>query len=300
MNILTALSVIVLLAIPSVNSEPRDFQYDGPGLALITPFSIGIIAVPWGYGSALYIEGGKAARSIPWHWDESTRCSIPSSCGDSAAICINRSGLDYIVLFTSDSLLDLYGPFTNGGRAAFDVTGNIWFTADGFLYRNGISTGIELESHTVSVDPSGSLIVFCDSSDRICLLNTSSGESSVLASDYRFYSPLFVSSEGTVVIVTSTLEGKIVKVSPEDGTCTSLAEGSMPFWWKEMEAILYSVTSDDGHTITSGEIWRVSLDGESQQITFSSGIHEIHPIALDVTVFAIDAITGSLITVPDR
>ncbi|MCK5115355.1 MAG: hypothetical protein KAR44_02070 [Candidatus Aegiribacteria sp.] len=300
MNILNALSVIVLLSVPSVDSEPRDFQYDGPGLALITPFNIGILAVPWDYGSALYLEGGKAARSIPWHWDESTRCSVPSSCGDSAAICINRNALDYIVLFTSDSLLDLYGPFTNAGMAAFDGFGNIWFTADGFLYRNGISTEIELESHTVAVDHSGSRIAFCDSSDRICLLNTSSGESSVLASDYRFYSPLFVSSGGTVVIVTSSLEGEIVKVSPDDGTCTSLAEGSMPFWWKEMGVLLYSVTSDDGHTITSGEIWKVSLEGENQQITFSSGVHEIHPIALDVAVFAIDAITGSLITVPDR
>ena len=300
MNILTALSVIVLISVPSVDSQPQDCKYDGPGLARIIPLSSGIIAVPWGYGSALYLECGKAARSIPWHWDESTRSSAPSSHADSAAMCINRSGLDYIVLFTPDSILELYGPFSNAGRAVFDGIGNIWFTADGFLYRNGISTGLELESHTISIDLSGGLATFCDRDDRICLLNLGSGESSVLAAEYRFYNPIFVACEGSVEIVASTLEDEIVKVSPDDGACTSLGEGSMPFWWKEKEVILYTLTSDDGHMITDGEIWSVTLDGVRHQVTYSQGIHEIHPIALDGTVFAIEAITGSLVTIPDR
>ena len=300
MNILTTLSVLALLYVPSVDSELQGFQYDGSGLALITPFDTGIIAVHWGYGSALYLERGSAARCIPWCPDESTYCSAPSSHGDSAAVCINRSGSEYIVLFSPDSLLEIYGPFEKGGKAVFDGIGNLWFTADGFLFRNGISTGIELESHTISVDPSGDLLAFCDRDDRICILNTTSGESSVLAAGYRFYSPVFVTCEGTAMIVTPTLEGEIVKVSPDDGTCTSLVEGSMPFWWNEAETILYSVTSDDGHTITAGEIWMVSLNGVSQQITFSPGIHEIHPIASGGAVFAIDAISGSLISVRER
>ncbi len=300
MSILASLSVIVLISVPSVDSELQDFLYDGSGLTLIAPFNSGIIAVPRGFVSALYLERGNAARSMPWHWDESTRSSAPSSHEDSAAMCINRSGLDYIVLFSPDSVLELYGPFEKGGRAVFDCSGNLWFTADGFLYRNGISTGIELESHTISIDLSGGLATFCDRDDRICLLNLGSGESSVLAAEYRFYNPMFVACEGSVEIVASTLEGEIVKVSPDDGACTSLGEGSMPFWWKEKEVILYTVTSDDGHMITAGEIWRVSLDGISRQITFSPGIHEIHPIALDGTVFAIEAITGSLVTIRDR
>ena len=300
MNILTVLSVFALLYVPSVDSELQEFQYDGSGLALITPFDSGIIAVPWGYGSALYLERGSAARCIPWHWDESTYCSAPSSHGDSAAVRINRSGSNYIVLFSPDSLLELYGPFKKGGNVVFDGIGNLWFTADGFLYRNGISTGIELESHTISVDPSGNLLAFCDRDDRTCILNTTSGESSILADGYRFYDPIFVICEGAMLIVTSTLEGEIVRISPDDGTCTSLGEGSMPFWWNEAETILYSVTSDDGHTITAGEIWMVSPNGVRQQITFSTGIHEIHPIALDGAIFAIDALSGSLISVQDR
>ena len=299
-NVLTALWAIVFLSVPSVESELLEFQYDGSALAFITPYNNGIIAVRWGYGSTIYLERGKAAREIPWHWDESTRGSVPSSRRDSAAICINRSGLDYIVLFSPDSLLELYGPFTRGGRVVFDGAGNLWFTADGFLYRNGTSTGIELESHTISVDPSGNQIVFCDSNDRICILNTADAESSVLSAGYRFYSPMFVVCEGTLVIVSPTLEGEIVRVEPDNGACASLAEGSMPFWWNEMEEILYCVTSDDGNMITASEIWSVSLDGVSRQITFSSATHEIRPIALDSAVFAIQAITGSLMTVLER
>ncbi len=300
MNVLTAFSVFVLLLLPSANSELRDFRYEGPGLALITPLGNGIVAIPRGFGTILYLERGNAARYITWKWDESTHCSGISSSGDSAAVCINRRGSDYIVLFSPDSLLESHGPFENAGRTVFDASGNLWFTADGFLHKNGVSTGIELESHTISVDPSGNLIAFCDRDDRICILNTADGVSSVLAAEYRFYSPVFVTCRGIVMIVASSLEGEIVKVSPDGGTCTSLVNGSMPFWWNEAETILYSVTSDDGHTVTAGEIWSSSLDGVNQQITFSPGIHEIRPIALNGAVFAIDAVTGSLIPVPHR
>ncbi len=300
MNVFTALSVFLLLSVPSADSELQEFQYDGSGLALITPFDSGIIAIPWGYGSVLYLERGNTARYIPWQWDESTYCSVPSSYGDWAAVCIDHSGSDYIALFSPDSLLEVHGPFENAGRSVFDASGNLWFTADGFLHRNGVSTGIKLESHTISVDPSGNLVAFCDRDDRICILNTANGVYSVLAAGYRFYNPVFVTCGGSVLIIAPTLEGEIVKVSPDEETCTSLAEGSMPFWWNEAETILYCVTSDDGYTITAGEIWSVSLDGVNQQVSFSPCIHEIHPIASGGAVFAIDALTGSLIAVPDR
>lgn len=300
MNILAALSVIVLLSVPSTDPEPREFQYDGPGLALIAPLGCGIIAIPRGYGTILYLERGNAARHIPWKWDESTCCSVPSSYGDSAAVCINRRGSDYIVLFSPDSLLEFHGPFENAGRTVFDASGNLWFTADGFLHKNGASTGITLESHAISVDPSGNLVAFCDRDDRICILNTADGVSSVLAAGYRFYSPAFMTCGGIVLIVAPTLEGEIVSISPDGGTCASIAEGSMPFWWNETQTILYCVTSDDGHTVTAGEIWSISPEGVNQQISFSPGIHEIHPIASGGAVFAIDAVTGALISIPDR
>ncbi|MEN8207845.1 MAG: hypothetical protein ABFR50_01200 [Candidatus Fermentibacteria bacterium] len=300
MYILAALSVFFLLYVPLTYSELQEFQYDGPGLALITPFDSGIIAIPWGYGSVLYLERGSASRDIPWQWDESSHCSAPAAYGDSAAACLFHNGSDYIALFSPDSLLELYGPWETAGRAAFDGNGDLWFTADGFLHRNGVSTGIELESYTLSVNPSGTRLIFCDRADRICIMNTEDGVSSVLTSDYRFYSPEFVSSRGIAVIITPTLEGEIVRVSPDNGVCTSLAEGSMPFWWGEMETILYSVTSDDGYMITAGEIWSVSLDGMNRQITFSPGIHEICPVALGAAVYAIDAAAGSLITVQGR
>jgi hypothetical protein len=300
MNILIVLSILSLISVPMEDSELPEFQYDGAGLVLITPFGSGIAAVTRRYGSVLYLENGTSARYIPWPWNESGCCSAPSSHGNSAAVCVSSGGSEYILLFSPDSVLEVYGPYGKGGRPVFNSMGNLWFTADGYLHKNGISTGIELELHTISVDASGTLVAFCDSSDRICILNTDNGKVSVLAFGYRFYSPVFVTFEDNQLIISPTLEGEIVKVSPADGICTSLAEGSHPFWCYDRESILYSVTSDDGIRITSGEIWLVSLDGVSQQITFTPEIHEIHPIVADGTVYAIDATSGFLIAIPDR
>jgi len=300
MNLLAALSIPFLLSIPVADSYAMENRCNVNGLADITPFADGIMAVTWGYESVLYFESDNSAMYIPWIWDESRCCSSPSSFGDSAAICINTDGVDNILFFSPDSIIAVYGPYERGGRPAFDGLGNLWFTADGYLFRNGISTGTELDSYTVSVDQSGSWIVFCDESDRVCILNTAERESTVLASGYRFYNPVFVIYDETLVIISPTLEGEIIAIAPSTGVCKSLASGSQPFWWKEAESILYSVTSDNGHTITSGEIWIVSLEGVNRQISFTSEIHETHPIAVLGTVYAIDADTGSLVAVPSE
>lgn len=295
-----ALCVLSLASVSAGDPYSPDFQFSGEGLALIVPFDRGILAVPWGYGSILFLERENSAGSVPWPWNESWCCSAPSSCGDLAAVCVNLEASEYILLFSPDSIIEVYGPYDIGGKPVFDDAGNLWFTADGYLHRNGISTGIELESHTISVDASGTQVVFCDNSDRICVLNTDDEEVSVLASGFRFYSPVFVTGLRTTLIVSPTLEGEIVKVSSADGACTSLAVGSHPFWWEDRGTILYSVTSDDGHQITSGDIWMVSLEGVSRQITFTPDIHEILPVVAGSTVYAIEAVTGSLVAIPDR
>lgn len=301
MTISIALSVLAFISVPPGDSYVTEFNYNGSGLVLITPFDGGILAVPAGYENILYLERGNTAGYIPWPWDESVCCSAPSSHGNSAAVCVSSGGSEYILLFSPDSVLEVYGPYGKGGKPVFNSMGNLWFTADGYLHENGISTGIELESsHTISVDASGNLVAFCDNRDRICILNTDDEEVSVLASGYRFYDPAFVTFEGSDLIVSPTLEGEIVKMSPADGICTSLANGSHPFWLQDRGSILYSVTSDDGLRITSGEIWLVSLDGVNQQISFTPDIHEIHPIVAGGTVYAIDATSGFLVAVPDR
>ena len=297
MNPVTVLSILALASAPAADCTV--FQSDNECLAFITPLDSGILAVPCGYDSILYFQREYTPRSIPWAWDESNCISSPCSRGDSAAAGVSRDGSDYVLLFTPDSVLQVYGPYENSGKPVFDSLGNLWFTGNGFLYKNSVSTGIELDSHTISVDSSGLRVVFCDSSDRICIMNTTDGEVTILASGYRFYNPSFLSCQGKTTIISPTLEGEIVKVSPDNGTCTSLAEGVYPFWWTEREVLLYSVTTDDGYRTTGGEIWLVTLDGMSRRITFTPGINEIHPIALDGLVYAIEANTGSLITVPD-
>ncbi len=296
-HLLTLLSVFIFA--PGSATDFNVFSGVNAYLAFITPLDGGILAVPCGYDSILYFHREYAPVSIPWAWDESNCISSPSSHGDSAAAGVSGNGSDYILLFSPDSVLEIYGPYDSSGKPVFDGMDNLWFTADGFLYRNGVCTGIELESHTISVDSSGMMVVFCDNSDRICVMNTDDGEVNTLASGYRFYNPSFLSCQDKTVIISPTLEGEIVKIFPDNGACVSLARGVHPFWWKEREVLLYSVTTDDGCRITGGEIWLVNLDGISRQITFTPGINEIHPIALDGLVYAIEANTGSLIAVSD-
>jgi len=298
-------SILIILAVlchsnsPTADAGRSEFMYDAQPLALITPLLSGMLLIPLHYGRILFLDETCEARPIPWQWDASRCCSAPSANADSAAVGVSSGG-DYIILFTPDDLLEAYGPYSEAGRPVFDDAGNLWFTADGFLHRNGISTGIELERHTISIDGSGLWIVYCDESDRICIFRTDSHEKTVLSSDYRFYDPAFVSFEEILTIISPSLEGKILRISPLDGECTVLAEGSHPFWWEERESMLYAVTSDDGHQITTSEIWLVSSSGEKQQLSATPDIHEICPAVINSSVYAIEAVKGNLIEVIAR
>ncbi len=297
MILLIAASILTFSTIADTDSDISEIHCSGTGLAAIAPLASGIIAIPWGYENVLFLEEGFTGRNALLLLDEFTRCSAPSTHGNLAVLSFEQNGSDFVVLFSPDSVLEVIGPFENAGRPVFDNSGNIWFSADGYLCKNGISTGFEFSAYSLSVDPSGKMAAFCDAGDRICLFNIDDGSTSILASGYRFYNPVFVSCNETAMIISPTLEGEIVSVSLSDGMCTSLIRGSHPFWWAERQLILCSVTSDDGHSITAGDVWLLSPDGTERQISFSSDIHEIHPIAVDTAVYAIDAVTGSLIPV---
>jgi hypothetical protein len=290
---MNALSIITITVMLSVFSAASGFEYDGPGLSKILPFGDCVLAVTWGFESLLHFGPDGSHIAILMCDEDAVYGSAPSAREGTAAVLLNLDGFDYVQLFTVDSILNTLGPYERSGKPSFDGPGNLWFCGDGYLLRNGVSTGYPLNSHTISINHTGEWVSFCDSNDRICIMDTGNGETSVIASDYRFYNPQFVRDNGVDMIVSPSLEGRIVKIDPSDGTCTPLAEGSNPFWWEEGEAILFSRTSDDGHDITSGEIWLVSLEGSLRQLTFSPDVHEVQPIAAGGNIYAIDALSGS-------
>ena len=289
--------VLLLCALLPVLLEASDYsRYSG--YAAVVPFAGGLIAVPWGYSDVHYLSGNSNARGFDF-LGEDFRCGgLPSVMGDSLCLQIHRNGGDFIFLFTRDSLLEEWGPFEDAGRPVFDGGGNIWFTGDGRLYRNGIATAVQLQAHTISVDSGGENLVYCDSGDRVCLMRTESGVSEVIAQNQRYYSPFFTNFRGTETVISSSLQGNITLIDPETGAWEVIAVGTHPFWWSGRGVLLYSVTTDDGHSITSGEIRAVTESGEELHLTDTPDVHETMPAASEAGAFAIDAVTGSVVEVP--
>lgn len=270
----------------------------GSGLAFITPFENALVTVPWGFGSVGLLRPGEDVRfvSCPWTWAETNCFSHPAASGNRAAYGAARPDGFYIVLVSHDSIIETFGPFLYAGRPSFDRTGRVWFTADGYLYREGTSTGIELEAFSISLDPSGSTAVWCDDMDRIRSINTETGLPGIISDEYRFYSPILASIGDSTFIISPTLEGMIVGVSL-DGHCCELAHGTNPFWCSDTGRMLFCRTTDDGYNITSAEIWSLIPGEDAEQLTFTSYVHEMQPVSNGFDIYAIDSASGALVTV---
>ncbi len=289
---LLALTVVTVSGI----ADGTGARLEAAGLSLAVPFSDGVLAVPWGSSELLFIGPGESPEPIPIIWEEARPCSPPSTFGNSAAICMERQGYRFILLFSTVGEPTEYGPYLECGAPVFDGGGSVWYTADGMLMVDDVPTGHQLDAHTISVDPSGNIVVYCDGDDRLCLLETESGENRILSSCCRFYAPTVVLFGGETFIISSTLEGYIYMTSPRNGDSIQLARGSYPFWWSGGGILLYSVTEDDGHNITSSEIWAHRPGWLPFRITSSPLVHEIMPLVLKDVLMAIDADTGSLLT----
>ncbi|MBN2587794.1 MAG: hypothetical protein JXA64_00035 [Candidatus Fermentibacteraceae bacterium] len=290
------LALVVLTASGTIDGT--EDRLEATGLSLAVPFCDGVLAVPWGYGELLFIGPGESPEPFPIIWGEARPCSPPSTSGDCAAICLERQGHEFILLFSIAGESKEYGPYLECGAPVFDGEGSVWFTADGMLMVDGVPTGHQLDAHTISVDPPGNIVVYCDGDDRLCLLETESGGNRILSSCSRFYAPSVVDFGGETFIISSTLEGYICMTCPRSGDSTRLARGSHPFWWSGGGFLLYSVTEDDGHNITSSEIWAHRPGWLPFRMTSSPSVHEIMPLVLNDVLMAIDSDTGSLLTLP--
>mgnify|MGYP006278273721 CR=1 FL=1 len=295
----TVSTLFIFLLLPGLTAAQGGTPFEVSGLALAVPFRDGVLAVTWGWGELIFVRPGEPpvpAADLP---EDSRPCSPPSTFDDTAALCVRRDDGDYVLTFTLEGGKTEYGPFHDCGAPVFDGSGSLWFTADGLLHRNGASTGTALEAHTISVDSSGGRVAYCDRNDRLCLMETAGGEPTVLDSDRRFFAPRFITAGRKTCLLSSSLEGDIVLTSVSTGAGVTLAGGSHPFWWNSRDMLLYSVTEDDGHRLTSADIWHVSPGGVPAPLAVSEDVLEIHPFVWEGRVMAIDASTGSLLQLPE-
>lgn len=185
--------------------------------------------------------------------------------------------------------IEICGPFEDAGLPAWDDEGNLWFTAENYLWKNDFSTDIELSIAHISISPSIDGVVYCDRINRIFLTDISTADGGLLADHRSFYAPFFISTEN---VVSPSLEGEIWLTGP-DGNSRMLACGSQPIWWPEKEYVLFIKTEDNGEILTASDVYAVDLQGNEIRITFTDYILEISPVLWNGKIAVIDAFTGS-------
>ncbi|OPX32147.1 MAG: hypothetical protein B1H09_01105 [Gemmatimonadaceae bacterium 4484_173] len=172
------------------------------------------------------------------------------------------------------------------GAPWFSSDGDLWYTFDGFLYKNGVSTGVEVPAFYVSVE--NGVAVFTDRSDRLHIVSLISGEGRVIQG-LRYFSPVVLAG-GDVVV--SSLTGEIVFV-PAGGEPVVVASGEQPCWSYRSGGVFFCVSSDDGHDLTAADLWFVKPGEEPVQVTFTEDILETKPACSGDLVWFLDAVADS-------
>lgn len=211
---------------------------------------------------------------------------VESPLGDAVALWAGSDEGEGVVVVRMDGH-GFLGPWEKTGLPCWDHSGNIWFTADGELLRNGEPAGQLLTAHHISVSPDGGTVVFTDRGDRLLLMEIATGAVDTLSTDYRYYAPIFTSGGE---IISPSLDGGIIHY--RDGEPVYLDHGEHPVWWREREALLYVKTTDDGHRITSSDIWMWTEEGGSESLGETPDIIEVNPAPSARGVLYVDLATG--------
>jgi len=171
------------------------------------------------------------------------------------------------------------------GAPWFSSDGDLWYTFDGFLCKNGVSTGVEVPAFYISVE--NGVAAFTDRSDCLHIVSLISGEEQIVQG-LRYFSPVVLAG-GDVVV--SSLAGEIVFV-PAGGEPVVVASGEQPCWSYRLGGLFFCVSADDGHNITAADLWFVKPGEESVQVTFTEDILETKPACSGDLVWFVDAATG--------
>jgi hypothetical protein len=202
------------------------------------------------------------------------------------AVWAGSDAVNCVVLLTGSGY-EVMGSYTEAGLPCWDGAGNLWFTAEGVLHRNGEAVGPALSAHHISVDPMGEKVVFTDRGDRILSMSMESGSVDTVSNAYRFYGPFFIPGGG---IVSPSLDGGIWLFRGSEAVFVD--NGEHPAWWPERNGIVYIRSTDDGMNLTSSDIWLWTEGAGSLQLTDTPYILEINPSPAPDGVYYVDAFSG--------
>jgi len=233
-------------------------------------------------GSEILVMDGTGETVYTVYADPGERLSYPNLRGLKLVFISSSAGLVTHDILTGDTEI-LCEEHT--GAPWISSTGDLWYTLDDSLYRNGLSSGNAVPAFNVSVE--GDYASFTDRSDNIHILNIESGQDRTVQG-YRFYSPV-VLPDGAVIA--PTLTGEIIYL-PADGSINVMGNGEQPCWSSELGGLFYSVLEDNGDVITAADIWFVRPGSNPVSVTRTSDVSETRPGCSAGVLWFIDERTG--------
>ncbi len=218
-------------------------------------------------GESITVFGSEGENLFSVNAEFGERLSYPTF-GDLKLVYISSSrGVVMHDILSGESVVLCEGPT---GAPWLSLSGDLWYTNDGLLYKNNISTGIGIQAFSVSVEDG--FVAFTDRNDNLHI-TTLGSESDRIVQGYRFYSPTVLSGGD---VIAPTLTGEIIYL-PSDGSLMVVGSGEQPCWSYREEGLFYCVSEDDGHTVTGADIWFVKPGGEPVEITSTPDVLETRP-----------------------
>jgi hypothetical protein len=231
-------------------------------------------------------------------------CFINGACspdGGTIAVWTDDNTEVWVLLLDGNGALqDKLGPYSDCGCPVWSESGNLWYMADGNLFKDGdrqaFPQGFELEVDSIDVSPDGRYVVFTDPEGRIYKADIEGGSPEIIAEDGGFYPPKYTPNGQ---IFAATYENEIW-LFETDGKGRLLAEGIEPSWYVDpggsgLEGVLFVETDDHWMDVTDSEIWLADIDGTLYQMTNTPRIAETYPEDWNNDIIAVDGITGDLI-----
>lgn len=172
------------------------------------------------------------------------------------------------------------------GAPWVDSEGDLWYTLEGSLFRNGEEVNTSVPAFMVSVE--NGRAAYCDPEDNLRILDLTDGTERIVQRGYRFFGPLMLRSGD---VVASTLSEGIAYVSPY-GSMAFVSGASEPCWSDDYLGIFYSMPVDDGHTITGSDLWFARPGEDPMQLTLTPDVFEMSPSISGINLWYVDEATG--------